>query len=232
MTADERLIAYLDGELPPAERVRFEAEMAADPALARQVARQRALAARIAGAYVPVLSEPVPPRLIAVASAANDRGPGWPRVAKRAPTWLAMAACLLVGVLAGRALWPESGALTAQGGALVARSGLAKALTTQLAADSGPIQVGLSFRARDGRYCRTFQSPADRLAGLACHDGARWVADATFAWTAPTQPTFRTAASATPPAVLAAVDAMISGDAFDAEQERAARDVGWRRSTR
>lgn len=228
MTADERLIAYLDAELPAAERARFEAEIAADPALALHVKRQRALSARVAQAYAPVLNEPVPPHLIAVASAANDRGLAWRRVATRAPTWAAMSACLVAGVLAGRAFWPEPGQLSAQSGALVARGHLAKALTTQLAAERGPIQVGFSFRARDGRYCRTFRSSADRLAGLACRHGARWVAEAAAAWTPATQPTYRTAASAMPPAVMAAVDAMIAGEALDAEQERAARDSGWR----
>lgn len=38
----------------------------------------------------------------------------------------------------------------------------------------------------------------------------------------------RQAASALPPAVLAAVDAAMAGDALNAEQEKAARDAGWR----
>jgi hypothetical protein len=224
MTAEERLMAYLDGELPDAERAAFEAEAATDPALAAQVDLHRALAARVADAYAPVLDEPVPPRLVAVASAANDRG------GRRLglPQWAAMAACLVVGAFAGRALWPQSGPLAPHGQALVAQGGLERALTTQLAADSGPIRVGLSFRARDGRYCRTFQSPADRLAGLACRQDGRWVAQTTTAWSAQTQPDYRTAASATPPAVLAAVDAMIAGEALDARGERAARDHGWK----
>lgn len=225
MMVEERLLAYLDRELAAADRAAFEAELAIDPALAAQVERHQGLAARVAGAYAPVLDEPVPPALVAAASAANDRGR--PRLGL--PQWAAMAACLVVGVVAGRALWPQNGPLASQGQALIAQGGLDRALTLQLAADAGPIRVGLSFHARDGRYCRTFQSPADRLAGLACRADGRWIAETTTAWTPQDHPDYRTAASATPPAVLAAVDALIAGEAFDAPAERAARDHGWKR---
>ena len=223
MIPEDRLIAYLDGELPPNDRAAFEAEMAADRVLADQVERHRATAARVAAAYAPVLDEPVPARLIAVATAANDRAP----LRMLSAQWAAMAACLVVGVAVGRALWPNPGPLTMREGALVARGGLDNALTVQLASDAGPVKVGLSFRSRDGRYCRTFESSADRLAGLACRDGSRWVAEATSAWTPQAQPDYRTAASVTPPVILAAVDAAIVGETLDAKAERAARDSGW-----
>jgi hypothetical protein len=84
------------------------------------------------------------------------------------PQWAAVAASLALGVLAGRELWSERGPLATRGGEMVARGDLDKALTTQLASDGGAVTVGLTFRAGDGRYCRTFQSPAARLAGLAC----------------------------------------------------------------
>jgi anti-sigma factor RsiW len=224
MSAEQRLIAYLDGELSPAEREAFEAELAADPALAAQVELHAALSARVARTYAPILDEPVPPRLIAIASVANDRG----GLMSSLPRWAAMAACLVVGVLGGRAFWPQGGPLAMHGQALVAQGSLDHALTGQLASDPGAIRVGLSFRARDGRYCRTFQSPGDHLAGLACRGDGRWVAETAVAWTAQAQPDYRTAASATPPAVLAAVDAMIAGEALDAAGERAARDRGWK----
>jgi len=224
MSAEQRVIAYLDGELSPTERSAFEAELAADPALAAQVELHAALSARVARTYAPVLDEPVPPRLMAIASVANDRG----GLRSSLPRWTAMAACLVVGVLAGRAFWPQGGPLVMHGQALVAQGSLAQALTRQLASDPGAIRVGLSFRARDGRYCRTFQSPGDHLAGLACRGDGRWVAETTVAWNAQAQPDYRTAASATPPAVLSAVDAMIASEALDAGAERAARDRGWR----
>ncbi len=227
MTPDERLIAYLDGELSGHDRAAFEADMAADPALAEQVAQHRRLGALIADAYAPILHEPVPPQLVTLASAANDTATA-PRRRSALPQWAAMAACLALGVVAGRQLWPEQGPLAAHGGELVARGGLEKALTTQLASEGGAVKVGLSFRAKDGGYCRTFQSAADRLAGLACRRDGRWVAQTTTAWAAQAAADYRTAASAVPPAVLAAVDAISSGEVLDAAAERAARDRGWK----
>ncbi|HEY8003441.1 MAG TPA: hypothetical protein VIE16_04395 [Phenylobacterium sp.] len=225
MSDDERVIAYVDGELAGEARVAFEAQMSADPALAAEVARHRALAARVAVAYAPVLEEPVPPRLTALAGAANDRGPigrpAWPQ-------WAAMAACLVLGVAAGRAFWPEQGPLAARGGELLARGALDRALTTALASEpGGAIRVGLTFKAADGRYCRTFESPADRLAGLACRRDGRWRAQTTTAWAPPPASAYRQAASELPPAVLAAVDGLSAGPSLDAAAERAARDRGW-----
>jgi hypothetical protein len=221
MTREERLIAYVDGQLD--DRAAFEAEMAADPALAAEVARHRALAGRVASAFAPVLDEPVPPGLVAAASVANDRSPRF-----GLPQWAAMAACLLVGVVAGRSVLPEGGPLVSQGGVLVAKGEIGQALTKQLASDPGPVDVGVSFRRADGRYCRTFQSAPDRLAGLACRDGDRWVAETASAWTPPRNAGYRTAGSDTPPEVLAAMDRLIAGDPLDAAAERAARDRGWR----
>lgn len=232
MTRDEtswaQLIAYVDGELSPAEAQAFEAEMAADPALAADVIRHRALAARVGQAYAPVLEEALPPQLLASASAANDQGGARPRVAMALPRWAALAATLAVGVLAGRLALPDAGVFAQRDGALVAKGRLAQALDAQLAADPGAVKVGVSFRTADGRYCRTFQSASDRLAGLACRSDGRWTARTVTAWAPAAQATYRTAASDTPPEVLAAVDSLISGEPLDAKAERAARDRGWK----
>jgi hypothetical protein len=224
MSRDETLIAYVDGELDAAERARFEAEMAGDPALARAVERHRSLAARVNAAYASVLDERIPPQLLAVAAAANDRKS---RPAAAFAPWAGIAASLLVGVLAGRALWPTAGPVLATGQGLEARGELARSLTTRLAADAGPVKVGLTLKAADGRYCRTFQSASDRLAGLACRDGDRWRLRTLTAWAPAAATAYRQAASDTPPEVLAAVDAL-SAEPLDATAERAARDRGWR----
>ena len=50
MTLDERLLAYVDGELTGEELVKFEAEMAADPRLRDEVDKHRGLNARLAAA--------------------------------------------------------------------------------------------------------------------------------------------------------------------------------------
>ncbi|MBW8815993.1 MAG: hypothetical protein JF588_21460 [Caulobacterales bacterium] len=220
MSELEQLMAYVDGELDAADRAAFEARMAAEPELAAQVAAHSALADQIGRTYAPALQEEVPLRLRLAAQAANDGG------TRRLAPWIAAAASLVIGVLAGQAIQPPP---LAVGGAVPARLALAKALDRDLAADPGPVRIGLTFRDARGRYCRTFESAQDRLAGLACRDGARWRLETATAWAAAaSQPDYRTAASETPPAVLAAVDAAMAGQALDAAQERAARDQGWR----
>lgn len=228
MTASpETVAAYVDGELPLSARAAFEAAMAADPALAAEVARQRRLRERLTAAYEPVLAEPVPLALTLAAQAANQRrGAGL-----RAPAWAGAAAGLVVGIAVGLAgglaVRPAEGPLANRHGALVAQGGLASALTTQLAADSGPVRVGLTFRTAAGGYCRTFQMDAERLAGVACRDGRAWTARAVSAWAPAAATPYSAAASETPPAVLAAVDGLIAGRPLDAAAERAARDAGW-----
>jgi hypothetical protein len=223
MTREDTLIAYVDGELDADERARFEAEIAADAELARAVERHQALAARVSGAYAPVLEEPPPPRLVAVATAANEPRR---RVASLAP-WAAVAASLVVGVLAGRAVWPAGGPIATTGQGLEARGRLAQALTTRLAAEAGAVKVGLTLKTADGRYCRTFQSAPDQLAGLACRDGGRWRVRTLTAWAPPAATAYRQAGSDTPPEVLAAVDAL-AAEPLDGSAERTARDRGWR----
>lgn len=221
MSREERLIAYVDGELSAADRAAFEAELAADPSLAAQLEQQRRLRERIAAAYAPVLDEPAPERLVAAALAANDRG-GF-----RPMHWAAMAASLVAGVLVGFAAPHDRGGLAVRDGVVTARADLAEALDERLASESGPIRVGLSFRDPQGAYCRTFQSEPDRVAGLACRDDGRWVARTTTAWVAADAPEYRTAGAEIPPAVLAAVDELIAGEPLDPAGERAARARNW-----
>jgi hypothetical protein len=221
---DLNIAAYVDGEIDAAARARFEAEMARDPSLADDVAAQRRLRARLAAAYDPVLAEPVPLNLTLSASAANDR----PARRFGLPHWGAVAASLMVGVLVGRMAAPQpQGPLASENGALAARGELALALDQRLAADPGPVRIGLSFRTNEGRYCRTFQSARDGLSGLACRDPDRWQIRTVTAW-APGRADYRTAGAETPPEVLAAVDALIAGEALDAADETAARARGWK----
>ncbi|TAJ74846.1 MAG: anti-sigma factor [Phenylobacterium sp.] len=217
----DRVMAYVDGELDDGARRAFEAEMTADPTLAAEVAAHRELAERLSEAYGPVVREAVPLRLDLAARTANDQAR--PRIG----TWAAVAASLVVGVVAGRfALAPEPA--IAVGIELPARTELARALDRQLAAEPGVVRIGITFRDAQGRYCRTFQSAADRLAGLACRGDGRWRVTTATAWTPAAGPDYRTAASGTPPEVLAAVDRALEGETLDASQEKAARDAGWR----
>ena len=226
---DEMLMAYADGELRPDAAAAVEAAMAADPAVAAAVARHRALRERLRASFAAAVDEPVPARLAAMLSDDARVVPLRPAAGtrRRARTWLAMAASLAAGVLVAQWLpsWPSSPV----GDDMAARGALARGLDRQLSGETdGPVVAGLSFRATDGRYCRTFRSRIDApVAGLACRDCAHWRVVALATDDASTAGDLRTASSL-PPAVLAEVDERLDGEPLDAVQERVARDAGWR----
>jgi anti-sigma factor RsiW len=253
MPLDEmELMAYLDGELAPAECARVAREIAADPQLLAQVARQQALRGRIAGALRGQLAEPVPARLVDAARTAPAgaapvihldahrarvavaRGASVRRVV---PWSVAAAACLaLVLVVALRTAGDgsEGPGPWLQDGRVFARGDIATALDHSIAAQPGApqsVQVGLSFRDHAGRYCRAFESVAARSAGLACHEPAGWVLERVLPAAPGTRAGgegLRQAASGWPAALLEEVDRRIAGDPLDAAGERAAQARGWR----
>lgn len=184
---------------------------------------------RLAAAFEGVLDEPVPDRLKALLAepAPQVVDLGAVRVQRRGMSnwaaWGGMAATLVLGTLIGtRLMLPGMD----EAGRLVVTGDIDKALNTDLASDSpDAVAVQVSFKAKDGRYCRTFSTESS--AGLACRqpDGA-WVLKHLAALPA-SGSEMRQAASSLPASVLAAMDEAIAGEALNAEQEKAARDAGW-----
>ncbi|MBS3896380.1 zf-HC2 domain-containing protein [Silanimonas sp.] len=232
----EQLYAYLDGELDAAGRAEVEAALAADPALAAELAAQRGLRRQLRGAYDPVLGEPMSQRLQAVTGetpATNvvdlaDRR-ATPRRGWRIPaTGWAVAATLALGVLLVPHLSPEAGLVGEVDGRLVAQGELRRALEEGRSGEHfGRVALGFGFRDRGGAYCRSFtldETPA--RAGFSCRGPDAWTVEV-LAEAVPQGGELRQAASL-PPAVLAAIDARIEGEPLDAEAEAAALSAGWR----
>lgn len=232
MTIPENtLMAHADGELKGRAAAEVEAAIAADPALATRVARYRTQRSQLRAAFEPVLTEPIPSRLVAAAR-------GVPVISQRkrwsATGFVAMAASLLLGI-AGTwgVLRPASEPLiVAAGNGLVAQGELARALSEDLSGETGtgPASAGLSFRDQAGTYCRTFElRGSESTAGLACRVADGWqVRLATRAGPDSPATPYRPAGSALPEEVRRAVDASIAGDPLDAGEEGAARVKGWR----
>jgi anti-sigma factor RsiW len=113
MSADihiDELHAYTDGRLPAARRAAVEAYLAANPAVAAEVAAWREANTQLHRALDPLLNEPVPPRRIPAAILAAAQRPsaagfgalrGWHLAALS-------VACLTIGVSAG---WLGRGAV-------------------------------------------------------------------------------------------------------------------------
>src|SRR5690606_7513867 len=119
-------------------------------------------------AFGRVLDEPVPPRLLQAlegnGGAATPIGAA-PRAARAGSSrqwwWAAAAACALAAILVGWNLPRErsTALLVSASDGLRAAGALDEALSQRMSAagpDDSDVQVSLSFRAGDGRYCRVF----------------------------------------------------------------------------
>jgi len=245
--SEETLMAYADGELDAAARAEIESAMQSDPQIAQEIDRHRALRAQLHGAFSDDLAEEIPDRLLEVARTApagnasnvldlNAAREARPRVAARpwsVPQWAAIAASLVIGIIGTRlALQDDSGPFVADEGSLLAGNRLAAALNDQAGGTRSAqgVQIGISFMARSGNYCRTFTlGENSSLAGVACREDEHWRVKATSQNETAAGGDYRMAASSLPPAILRTIDDSISGEALDAEDEAAARSRGWKK---
>lgn len=224
------ITAYVDGELDLVSAKRMEKAMADDAGLAKAVEAERTLRARLSAHFDPVAEEPVPDRLSALLSVnvsnleehRNAKSARWYQPS--AMQWGAMAASLVVGLMiGGTALKRDAGYVSDAGGTLVAAGDLANALQTQLASTQGTnpeVRIGTSFTAKDGGYCRTFESVS--LDGIACRTGTDWQLKQTLSGNSSSE--YRQASAGT---LAEAAAAMMAGHAMDAAAEKEAAEKGW-----
>ena len=245
--SDDLLIAYINGDLAEPARAAVERAARADPVLAARVAQLRAELRSGPGRSIGVSAnghDGGPGTQRAVPHGAkvvhlNSLRPGRPMPMPQAPApnrvvglhWVTLAAALLGSAILGAVGWHHLGqgtgvaVLDHDNGVLIARGALVTALAEQLAtpgpSDSG-VRIGITFVAKDGGYCRSFV--VDTTAGLACLRRGRWTipvlsqGTAGAAWLDGSIP---------PPAVRAAIEARIAGNALDPAAERAAQQRGW-----
>jgi hypothetical protein len=236
MTEEEDIFAYIDGELEGDELARIEAVIGADAALQTMVAQHRALAARLQDAFSTVLDAPVPTSLVAARSTVTNvqsmAEARLRRERRRAPWdaahWAAMAATLIAGLIGGAVFkGSPDGPVAERGGQLVASGSLDGALSKQLASTQGakaPVRIGLTFRNHQGAICRSFS--ADAAEGVACREGSRWQLQGLLVQgrAATGAGDYRMAASA---GTAELIDSLMSGEAMDQAQERAALAGDW-----
>ena len=223
----EELAAFADGQLDEPRLGEVAAAVAADPALAAEVERHRAVRKRLSAHFAPILDQPVPEGLAAllgggeskVADLATARQR---KSARRLPQWSWIAARALVASLALAVFLPRG---TPEG---YAGSQLAAALDDQLVAtqaSDAPTRILLSFRNDGGQYCRAFSGALQ--SGIACKDETGWRLATTGAAIGLEQGAYQMAGSPAA-ALMAKAQAMAKGPALTAEQEKAAKAEGWR----
>jgi len=264
---DELLAAYVDGELQGAERARVEQAIARDARLAQRVAHYRAMRARLRGGFDSALHEPMPQRMLQVARSASrpasaqvidlarvraERKRRNERRQLLQPPRIAIAVSVLAGLLigvVGERLWGDGAVTEMHDGELVAQGVLADTLSNQLTDTSTPdsrFHVGMSFRAKDGDYCRTFSATDNpALAGLACREQDHWRILTVVGSQLPGHEAGTASASTAAPASTAAggerrvawnlsglllqtVREHMSGQPLDAAAEAKARGSDWR----
>jgi len=244
----EQVAAYVDGECDAEEARRIGQAAQSDTALAERIARERALRERLRGHFAPTTEKPLPAawesmirnaagvdpdggaKVIDLSAArARQRNAAQPRQRNRG--WMpwaggAVAASLVLGLMVGLHL-REQAPFAARNGALIAQGPLARALDTQLASAQSdmPVRMLLTFRSTDGAICRAFAGP--EASGIACHAGDTWQLRHILPGTSGATTEFRQAGSRLGELSTLA-QGMADGSAFDMQQERTARQHGWR----
>ncbi len=230
----EELAAYADGELSGARLSEVETAVAADPALAQQIAAHKALKAGLGAHFAPILDQPVPDRLTRIISGEKDsaepekvvsladaRGK---RDAKLAiPRWGWAVGPALAASLALAVFMPRGGSEHDD----FASPQLAIALDQQLVANqpaSADTRILLSFRSKDGDLCRAYSGA--KAGGVACREESGWRLHKVLQGSEGATGEYRQA-GADNATLLAMVQDMAVGPALDSEQEAAAKPSGW-----
>ena len=252
MISDETLMAYADGELDAAAREAVETAMREDAQIAMRVAQHRALRQRIQAAYASELSDAIPDRLLRAAKNEGTKNKvvnlheaamAMKHRAAHARTqplqWQTIgtiAASLILGLGVGFFMWghTDSPLMTGTDGALIAQGRLSETLSNQLVAEqsrNSTIQIGISFLAKSGDYCRTFALAGTvSSSGLACRHGQEWQVQALTQQTSDNYaaaPEYRTAGSPISTAILQLSERQIIGEPLDQAGERLARQQSW-----
>lgn len=233
MIDDARLTAYLDGALDAQSHAEVDAALLADSLVAARLSRLRAQRFKL------LQDEAQPERLVASGGGGRDNivrladrraAPPPPRRqwTLKWPAWGGVAVSLLVGAGLGYAAARETGGplVARRDGSLVARGDLVRVLNNGVSGQPGLIRIGVSFKSADRRYCRTFQMDVQQLAGVACREGAVWVAR----MTAISPAVMRTASEPgkTPLSVVEAVDDLMVGHWLAPGDEAQASARGWK----
>lgn len=224
---EERLAAWLDGELTGNDLTAFEAELAADPELAALAAEWQANDSLIGGAFALVAEAPIDQAMLErlglaekpAPQPANDNPPWWKRPAL--PLGGAIAASLVaVLVVAPR-----------EGGDARDTFSLALDSTPSLARadlpDGRRITPMLTAQAADGRWCREFGDGSS--VAVACRDGkGTWIIEAKGKGAAPADNSEFAVASGADDAALGAAQARLNlADPLDAAAEKALIENKW-----
>lgn len=247
---DEKLGAYMDGELSADEAAALEEELAADAGLQARLDALLATNDATRKLFAEVDKEPMPEAVLALLEekqTTSDNVVALPvRAAKKVfsmPVAIAASVALVVGFLvvdlSRQAAGPISSMEALSAGSIATDSTLHRLLeetNSGQAVKLGNDETGeavLSFADASGRYCRQVQITASDNAAhaLACRGENSWEVEA-LAFTDPAPDgQFQPAGATTPVDIISAVDTLIGdADPLDSEQENQAISDSWKKT--
>lgn len=245
--SDDKLSAYLDGELQPEEMERLARDIQEDKALAARLDRLASANQTFLAAASDIDAIPLPKGVTTLlADAEKTEGarviPYRPRrIAAFLVEHRAIAASLVCAVAAygvGFATFAgRASEIPASSGLIASSSPLHRALeqgaggATVRLAGGVEIKPQLTFLTADDAFCRQYEltTAGGAVEGIACREDGAWrVQVASFASGQIDKGDYRTAASGRSAALEAFIDANISGSPLDAGEERELLARGWR----
>ncbi len=185
MNGDDKLSAFLDGELDAEQLAEIKSRAERDPLINAKLERMRETDELVCAAFDAPMHEDVPDRFIAAVDnglsrlpgsaiapplADNDNGKRW---------WYtggAAAASLALGLLLGSQIMPTQ---TGNASMFIALDSTPSATVTQIGSGQD-LTPQLSFARIGGGYCRTFtlSAASKSKAGLACKTKGQWSIEA------------------------------------------------------
>jgi hypothetical protein len=249
---DELLVAFVDGELDATQCAMVRATLDGNPALCRRADEMRLARDLLReafpfqpGAAVPAAIDAASKRL-AVACARQPRDSRKPS-GLRYRRNIAIAAGFLLCVLAAASYFivrpaadqtrPMVTALTRIGpenplhGVL---ESTASAELIKIPGEDAAVRAVLTFRAKDGRFCREFEILDDSgsSTGIACREDGHWRTEvlASGGVAAPTGNSYTPAGGSDEAAVAEVYESLIQGEPLGIEEEARLLADGWRQS--
>jgi hypothetical protein len=249
---DELLVAYVDDELDEAQRAMVRSVLDSNPQLCRREAEMRLSRDLLREAFPLQSDAPIPPSMDAAASrlaaacARPSSAPAPPfRFQNRRKYAVAAAVVFSVTAAAGYLVWrigiapvqqPVKGLMQIAPDTALRRvlESAPSAEVTNVPAEDAAVRAVLTFRAKDGRYCREFEILAGSggSTGIACRDHGEWHAEVMLsAAAAPPDSNYYTPAGGSDePAVAEVAERLMQGDPLSAEEEARLLSSGWRTS--
>lgn len=244
--SDEKLSAYLDGELPHEEMEQLERDLAADSVLAGRLDRMTGANQAFLTAAADIDAAPLPARTEALLANAGKTEsariiPFPRRVLAFVVEHRAVAASLVCAAAAyalGTSVMPDTASdIPASNGLIASASPLYRVLEQGASGAAVQLPGGidakpqLTFLTANDAVCRQYEltTPGGAVEGIACRQDEGWrVQVASFASGRIGQGDYQTASSGRSAALEAFIDANISGSPLNGAEESELMARGWR----